>query len=129
MDTPNNHIIIDQTGCGSFLGALAQPYAYKPELRERIDEIFEIFESAKRSGNRHYVLEGIVTRAAQSTLKSALEYMQPGYVLVSIKGCGRGTHVAGTNGGMMPCGSNLTKHGKTEPYYCAKCEPVGTVQS
>lgn len=38
-------------------------------------------------------------------------------------GCGTLTHVAGTNGGKMPCGSLLTTFGKTEPYYCAHCQP------
>lgn len=38
-------------------------------------------------------------------------------------GCGTFTHVTGTNGGKMPCGSTLTMFGKTEPYYCAHCQP------
>ena len=37
-------------------------------------------------------------------------------------GCGALTHVVGTNGGTMPCGSRLTQFGKTEPYYCAACQ-------
>jgi len=37
-------------------------------------------------------------------------------------GCGAPTHVAGTNGGTMPCGSILHRFGKAEPYYCAYCE-------
>lgn len=123
MDTPmlDNHIIIDQTGCGSFLGPLTQAYAYKPELQACIAEIFE---SAKRSDNRHFVLEGAITRAAQSTIEGAMSYMANDRVLVSVKGCGHVTHVAGTNGGTMPCGAKLTMFGKTEPYYCAKCEPM-----
>jgi len=36
-------------------------------------------------------------------------------------GCGSRTHVEGTNGGTMPCGSLLTRFGKTEPYYCDHC--------
>lgn len=36
-------------------------------------------------------------------------------------GCGAPTHVAGTNGGTMPCGSPLTRFGKTEPYFCGAC--------
>ena len=38
-------------------------------------------------------------------------------------GCGAPTHVAGTNGGTLPCGSLLTQFGKTEPYYCGLCAP------
>lgn len=38
-------------------------------------------------------------------------------------GCGVPTHVVGTNGGEMPCGSLLTMFGKTAPYYCATCDP------
>jgi len=38
-------------------------------------------------------------------------------------GCGTKTHVAGTNGGTMPCGSLLTVFGRTEPYYCVHCIP------
>jgi hypothetical protein len=38
-------------------------------------------------------------------------------------GCGSPTHVAGTNGGEMPCGSLLTMMGETKPYYCAACQP------
>ena len=36
-------------------------------------------------------------------------------------GCGTQTHVVGTNGGTMPCGSLLTQFGKTDPYYCGAC--------
>jgi hypothetical protein len=39
-----------------------------------------------------------------------------------MKGCGKQTHVAGTNGGTMPCGAMLTNFGKTEPYYCGACQ-------
>ena len=117
-----NSIVIDAHGketIGTFFGALASPYAYKPELRQRIEELAD---AAKRSDNRHFVLDGMVTRAAQSTMEGALQYMKPDYVLVSIRGCGRATHVSGTNGGTMPCGANLTMFGETAPYYCAKCE-------
>ena len=33
-------------------------------------------------------------------------------------GCGKSTHVEGTNGGTMPCGARFNG----EPYYCAICE-------
>lgn len=36
-------------------------------------------------------------------------------------GCGKPTHVEGTNGGMMPCGAMLTKFGKNAPYLCVTC--------
>jgi hypothetical protein len=40
-------------------------------------------------------------------------------------GCGQPTRVAGTNGGWMKCGAMLTDlTGKTEPYFCAKCDRV-----
>jgi hypothetical protein len=39
-------------------------------------------------------------------------------------GCGKPTHVAGTNGGMMPCGAVLTQlDGTKAPYYCGRCDP------
>lgn len=38
-------------------------------------------------------------------------------------GCGQPTYVAGTNGGQMPCGANLTILGKTEQYLCGHCRP------
>jgi hypothetical protein len=37
-------------------------------------------------------------------------------------GCASPTHVAGTNGGTLPCGSLLKMFGKTAPYYCGYCE-------
>ena len=37
-------------------------------------------------------------------------------------GCGLPTRVAGTNGGVMPCGAQLTRFGKTEQYFCADCD-------
>lgn len=37
-------------------------------------------------------------------------------------GCGAPTHVAGTNGGELPCGSFLTMLGKRAPYYCGACK-------
>lgn len=103
---------------GTYFGPIASQYAYRPEFRARVEELAQ---AAQRSSNRHFVLDGLVTRAAQSTMQGALNYMQPGYVLVSIKGCGVATHVSGTNGGTMPCGANLTRFGVTEPYYCARC--------
>ena len=39
-------------------------------------------------------------------------------------GCETLTHVAGTNGGRMPCGAMLTENGKTEPYFCGHCKPM-----
>lgn len=39
-------------------------------------------------------------------------------------GCGSPTHVAGTNGGTMPCGALLTRFGETKPYYCGNCQPA-----
>jgi len=39
-------------------------------------------------------------------------------------GCGAHVHVAGTNGGTMPCGAMLTDlRGNTAPYYCGHCSP------
>lgn len=38
-------------------------------------------------------------------------------------GCGAPTHVVGTNGGTLPCGSMLTMFGETKPYYCGHCDP------
>lgn len=37
------------------------------------------------------------------------------------KGCGRLTHVAGTNGGQMRCGATLHDLTGAHPYYCAMC--------
>jgi hypothetical protein len=37
-------------------------------------------------------------------------------------GCGSPIHVAGTNGGAMPCGARLTQFGKTEQQFCGYCE-------
>lgn len=110
-----NIITIDSQNVGSFLGSGASRYSYTPTLRARLDEIFA---AAKRSTNRFFVFEGDVIRAAQSTRKGAESYMQDGYVLVVIHGCGRATHVEGTNGGTMPCGAKLNG----EPYYCMDCE-------
>lgn len=39
-------------------------------------------------------------------------------------GCGCLTHVAGTNGGRMPCGATLTMLGVTDRYFCAACSEV-----
>lgn len=44
-------------------------------------------------------------------------------------GCGAQTHVAGTNGGTLPCGSMLTMLGTTNPYYCAVCSYRMSVKS
>jgi hypothetical protein len=67
---------------GAFFGQDAQRYAYKPELRAFIDSLVE---SARRSTNRHFVIEGTTVRAAQSTRTGAINYMGPGKVLVSIE--------------------------------------------
>ena len=40
-------------------------------------------------------------------------------------GCGCPMHVAGTNGGTVPCGNMLMQlDGMTSPYYCARCSPT-----
>jgi hypothetical protein len=108
---------------GAFFGPLASRFAYRPELRKRIDELVE---SARRSTNRHYVLDAQGnTMAAQSTRLGALNYMDTNRVLVSIhfKGCGKHIHVIGTNGGTMPCGAMLKQlDGTSEPYYCESCK-------
>ena len=35
------------------------------------------------------------------------------------------TYVVGTNGGMMPCGADLTIGEVTAPYYCGRCFAAG----
>lgn len=42
-------------------------------------------------------------------------------VSATVPGCGRQTHVVGSNDGTMPCGALLTMFGKTKPYLCAAC--------
>ena len=37
-------------------------------------------------------------------------------------GCGAPTHVAGTNGGVLPCGSWLRIQDVSKPYYCGACQ-------
>lgn len=37
-------------------------------------------------------------------------------------GCGKPTHVHGTNGGMMPCGGILHQFDGTAQYFCAVCD-------
>jgi hypothetical protein len=113
-----NHIILDSQNCGTFYGSLAGPYAYRNELRTRLDELWE---AARRSTNRHFVLDGTVCLAAQSTLSGAKHYLTADSVLISIQGCGRATHVIGTNGGTISCGSILRHGDTTERYYCSLC--------
>lgn len=79
---PPARICLDRTNCGSFIGALAQPYAYKVELRARLDEIRA---AALASTNRYFVLEGTTLRAAQTTLDGAMAYMTPDCILVSVE--------------------------------------------
>lgn len=66
---------------GAFFGSIASKYAYKPELRAFIDSLVD---AAQRSTNRHFVIEGTTVRAAQTDRLSALDYMGPGRVLVSV---------------------------------------------
>lgn len=112
MDT----ITLDANNIGSFTGAIASKYAYTPELRKRLDEVLQ---AATRSTNRYFVLDGATVRAAQSTKAGALEYMAEDSVLVNVEiGCGKMTHVEGTNGGRMPCGAKLDG----VPYLCDACD-------
>ncbi len=112
-----NVITLDASNTGSFFGPLAGPYAYRPELRSRLDEVFA---AAMRSTNRYFVLEGSVVRAAQLNRDGALAYMQDGFVLVEVDlpFCGRMVHVEGTNGGRMPCGAKFNG----DVYLCGDCE-------
>ena len=119
--TMENVITIDSSNQGEFFGPLASKYAYKPELRKVIDKLYF---AATRSTNRYFVLEGTIVRAAQSSRNDALSYMDAGKVLVEIVlGCGKQTHVMGTNGGTMPCGALLCG----EVYYCASCERLSYI--
>lgn len=78
-----NQIILDSANTGTFIGPLAGRYASHPELRLRVDELFQ---AAQRSTNRHFVLNGVTCLAAQSTLEGALNYMErESDVLVSIE--------------------------------------------
>lgn len=43
------------------------------------------------------------------------------------EGCRKMTHVAGTNGGLLPCGSVLVMGEVTGRYYCAECTKKGLV--
>ena len=111
-----NTITINTRNEGEFFGSLASPYAYRPELRKRLDELFT---AAQQSTNRHFVLDGEVCLAAQSTKTGAMRYMTDSTVLVEVRiGCGKSTHVEGTNGGTMPCGALFNG----EPYLCFQCE-------
>lgn len=118
-----NEIHLDYRNAGSFYGPLASKYAYKPELRSRLDELVAAVK--RNTTNRFFVLEGTIVRAAQSTRTGALNYMSEGRVLVVIQGCGKCVHVVGTNGGTMPCGATLTQlDGTVAPYLCATCEAL-----
>lgn len=77
-----NTINIDTNGLGSFFGALAQPYAYKTELRTFVDTLVD---AAQKSGLRHFVIEGTTVRAVQHSHDAALEYMSPERIIVSIE--------------------------------------------
>ena len=41
--------------------------------------------------------------------------------LVPAPGCGKSTHVIGTNEGTVACGAMLTMFGRTAPYFCTPC--------
>jgi hypothetical protein len=80
----DNYIQLDaETNTGSFLGTLAQPYAYKPELRGRLNELVNIVRNSNTT-NRYFVLEGLVCRAAQSSIEGAIHYMDATRVLVAV---------------------------------------------
>lgn len=76
--------------------------------------------------NTHFVMDADGNVRAAGTESHCMSYLLPEYVLVDRwvpkQGCGKLTHVIGTNGGKMPCGANLTTFGKTAPYYCDDCE-------
>ena len=76
-----NDITLDSMNVGTFFGPLAQHFAYEPEYRKRLDELFQ---AACRSENRYFVLEGIDCRAAGKTLAHAQAYMTNETVLVHV---------------------------------------------
>ena len=72
----------NSTTAGAFFGPIAVRFFCDTKLRGRLDELVG---AARRSTNRYFVLDAIgETKAAQSTRLSALGYMSPGRVLVSI---------------------------------------------
>ena len=76
-----NEIVLDYRNEASFKGPLASPYAYRPELRQVVTDLWK---AACRSTNRAFVLEGSTVRAAQSKRDNALAYMEPDRVLVTV---------------------------------------------
>lgn len=74
--------------------------------------------------NTHFVVnrEGDVIAAGSESHCKAYHNEFATVLVERQLGCGRPTHVAGTNGGTVPCGANLTVFGKTAPYFCAKCD-------
>jgi hypothetical protein len=77
-----NRITVDAQNTASFFGPLASRYSYTPALRTCVDQLYE---SAMRSNNRFFVLDGETVKAAQSTEAGAIQYMQPGYVFVEVE--------------------------------------------
>lgn len=72
-----NSIEMDSKGCGRFYGPLANQWLYG-DLRKELTRL----ATAERGTNRFFVYEGSILRAAQSTRKGAMTYMDAGKVLI-----------------------------------------------
>jgi len=78
----DNYISVDDNNVAEFFGPIASRYSYTPELRGRITEVYQA--RMNQSMNQYFVLDGSICIAAQSTLKGALQYMNPRTVLVMV---------------------------------------------
>jgi len=73
--------------------------------------------------------EDAYTRAAKEAGGTQLSFTFAKNLDRYAPGCGALTHVAGTNGGTMPCGAMLRSLDGTEaPYFCGSCyQAIGKV--
>lgn len=101
---------------------MAGPYATHREALELVDKCLRI--ANEYDGRAWFMSWGTVRTDTGANVGSINKAgLLPDNPPTARKGCDRPTHVEGTNGGTMPCGANLTRLGKTEPYFCAKCDP------
>jgi len=123
-----NYIVIDAENCASAFGPLSSHLLL--HHRAMLDELHtggikqgKVNRAFEQDGwNRFFAVDqdGNV-RVAGTLREHVMRYMQDGYVLVQRMGCGKPTHVIGTNGGTMACGGKLTAFGKVTREYCAEC--------
>ncbi|OGT90135.1 MAG: hypothetical protein A2286_00040 [Gammaproteobacteria bacterium RIFOXYA12_FULL_61_12] len=123
-DPGHGWLAVKKTVLGKLgIAALITPYSYQRGDMAFLEEDCDLSTFFKAFKSAHGVDPVIREHSSSrdSRIRGYVSYRAAPHQDRQNGGCGAMTHVEGTNDGMLPCGSLLTRFGKDEPYYCSGC--------